>query len=67
MTSVAMIAGMIPVAAALGAGGEARRSLGIATIGGVISSTILTLLVVPSLYLAIEEGMARLKMRRQRK
>ena len=67
MTSVAMIAGMIPVAAALGAGGEARRSLGIATIGGVISSTILTLLVVPSLYLAIEEGMARLKLRRLRK
>ncbi|MCX6110738.1 MAG: efflux RND transporter permease subunit [Proteobacteria bacterium] len=64
MTSVAMIAGMVPVAAALGAGGEARRSLGIATIGGVISSTFLTLLVVPSLYLAIEEAMAWVRKRR---
>ena len=54
MTSVAMIAGMIPVAAALGAGGAARQGLGIATIGGVISSTVLTLLVVPNLYVAIE-------------
>lgn len=54
MTSVAMIAGMIPVAAGLGAGGAARQGLGIATIGGVISSTILTLLVVPNLYLAVE-------------
>jgi HAE1 family hydrophobic/amphiphilic exporter-1 len=54
MTSVAMIAGMIPVALGLGASGEARRALGIATIGGVISSTVLTLLVVPSVYLAID-------------
>ena len=67
MTSVAMIAGMIPVAAALGAGGEARRSLGIATIGGVISSTFLTLLVVPSLYLAIEAAMAWGRNRSQRR
>jgi HAE1 family hydrophobic/amphiphilic exporter-1 len=54
MTSVAMVVGMIPVAAGLGSGGEARRTLGIATIGGVLSSTALTLLVVPSLYVAIE-------------
>ena len=57
MTSVAMIAGMVPVAAALGAGGEARRSLGIATIGGVVSSTLLTLLIVPSIYVATEAVM----------
>jgi HAE1 family hydrophobic/amphiphilic exporter-1 len=54
MTSVAMIAGMIPVAFGLGASGEARKALGVATIGGVISSTVLTLLVVPSVYLAID-------------
>ncbi len=55
MTSVAMIAGMLPIATALGSGGAARQSLGIATIGGVLSSTFLTLLVVPSLYIAIED------------
>jgi HAE1 family hydrophobic/amphiphilic exporter-1 len=54
MTSVAMIAGMIPVATGIGASGASRASLGIATIGGVVSSTLLTLLVVPSLYVAIE-------------
>jgi HAE1 family hydrophobic/amphiphilic exporter-1 len=56
MTSVAMIAGMVPVAMGLGSGGAARRTLGIATIGGVVSSTFLTLLVVPSLYLMIDWG-----------
>ncbi|MEI8026386.1 MAG: efflux RND transporter permease subunit [Pseudomonadota bacterium] len=61
MTSVAMIAGMIPVAAGLGAGGGARQGLGIATIGGVISSTLLTLLVVPNLYVAIEKVKDRFK------
>ena len=58
MTSVAMIVGMLPVAMGLGAGGSARRALGIATIGGVISSTILTLIVVPNLYLFIEKIIA---------
>lgn len=59
MTSVAMIAGMIPIASGLGAGGAARKSLGIATIGGVISSTILTLCIVPNLFIWI----SRLKKR----
>ncbi len=55
MTSFAMIAGMLPVALGLGSGGAARASLGIATIGGVISSTLLTLLVVPNIYVWVEE------------
>jgi multidrug efflux pump subunit AcrB len=54
MTSIAMIVGMLPVATGLGAGGAARQSLGISTIGGIISSTFLTLLVVPNLYVVIE-------------
>ena len=54
MTSVAVIFGMVPVALGLGSGGAARQALGIATIGGVISSTLLTLFVVPNLYVAIE-------------
>jgi HAE1 family hydrophobic/amphiphilic exporter-1 len=55
MTSIAMGAGMLPIALGIGAGGSARQALGVATIGGVISSTILTLLVVPSFYLLIEK------------
>jgi HAE1 family hydrophobic/amphiphilic exporter-1 len=54
MTSIAMIVGMIPVATGWGAGGAARMPLGIATVGGVMSSTILTLFVVPNLFIFIE-------------
>jgi HAE1 family hydrophobic/amphiphilic exporter-1 len=54
MTSVAMIVGMLPIATGWGAGGAARMPLGIATIGGVVSSTILTLFVVPNLFVWIE-------------
>ena len=50
MTSAAMIVGMLPVALGMGAGGATRKALGITTIGGVISSTVLTLLVVPNLF-----------------
>jgi HAE1 family hydrophobic/amphiphilic exporter-1 len=50
MTTMALIAGMLPVAIGAGVGGDFRRSLGIAVIGGVITSTVLTLLVVPTFY-----------------
>ncbi|MDE1011413.1 MAG: efflux RND transporter permease subunit, partial [Paraburkholderia fungorum] len=47
MTTLAMIFGMLPLAAALGEGGEQRGPLGQTVIGGVITSSILTLVVVP--------------------
>jgi len=50
MTSVAIIAGMIPVAIGAGEGGDFRAPLGRAVIGGVITSTVLTLLVIPTFY-----------------
>ncbi len=50
MTSVAIIAGMIPVALGVGEGGDFRAPLGRAVIGGVITSTVLTLLVIPTVY-----------------
>jgi HAE1 family hydrophobic/amphiphilic exporter-1 len=50
MTSLAVIAGMLPVAIGHGEGGDLRSPLGRAVIGGVITSTILTLLVVPTFY-----------------
>ena len=54
MTTFALIAGMTPVALGLGEGGEFYRPLAIAIIGGTITSTILTLLVVPTFYDSIE-------------
>ncbi|TFW28075.1 efflux RND transporter permease subunit [Massilia arenosa] len=54
MTTFALIAGMLPVALGLGEGGEFYRPLAIAIIGGTITSTFLTLLVVPTFYDSIE-------------
>jgi multidrug efflux pump subunit AcrB len=62
MTTFALIAGMLPVALGLGEGGEFYRPLAIAIIGGTITSTLLTLLVVPTFYDSIEiakDGMSR--------
>ena len=50
MTTFALIAGMIPVALGVGEGADFRAPLGIAVIGGVITSTVLTLLVIPTVY-----------------
>ena len=67
MTTFALIAGMMPVALGLGEGGEFYRPLAIAIIGGTITSTILTLLVVPTFYDSIEIARDRMmvKMRRR--
>lgn len=50
MTTLALIAGMIPVALGLGEGADFRAPLGRAVIGGVITSTVLTLVVIPTIY-----------------
>lgn len=54
MTTFALIAGMLPVAIGMGEGGEFYRPLAISIIGGTITSTLLTLLVVPTFYDSIE-------------
>jgi hydrophobic/amphiphilic exporter-1 (mainly G- bacteria), HAE1 family len=54
MTTFALVAGMMPVAIGVGEGGEFYRPMALAIIGGVIVSTLLTLLVVPSFYDSIE-------------
>jgi HAE1 family hydrophobic/amphiphilic exporter-1 len=54
MTTFALIAGMLPVAIGLGEGGDFYRPMAVAIIGGTITSTILTLLVVPTFYDSIE-------------
>jgi multidrug efflux pump subunit AcrB len=54
MTTFALIAGMLPVAMAYGESGQFYQPLAIAIIGGTITSTLLTLLVVPTFYDSIE-------------
>jgi multidrug efflux pump subunit AcrB len=55
MTSTAMILGMMPVAMSLGAGAEWRAPMAHATIGGLITSTLLTLVVVPVIYTLLDD------------
>ena len=55
MTTVAMIAGMIPLALGIGPGAEARAPMAHAIIGGLVTSTILTLVVVPVVYTLFDD------------
>jgi HAE1 family hydrophobic/amphiphilic exporter-1 len=55
MTTLALIAGMIPVALGRGEGADFRAPLGRAIIGGVITSTFLTLLVIPTIYEILDD------------
>jgi len=50
MTTIAMIAGMMPIALGIGAGSEVRSPMAIAVIGGLITSTLLTLVAIPVIY-----------------
>jgi HAE1 family hydrophobic/amphiphilic exporter-1 len=50
MTAIATIAGVLPTAIGIGTGAEARRPMAVAILGGMISSTFLTLYVVPAIY-----------------
>ena len=59
MTSVATIMGALPIALGLGAGSISRRPLGYAIVGGVFVSTLLTLLLVPAVWLLVEGLRAR--------
>jgi HAE1 family hydrophobic/amphiphilic exporter-1 len=65
MTTFALVAGMLPVAIGFGESGAFYRPMAVAIIGGIITSTLLTLLVVPTFYdsieLARERWVARLK------
>lgn len=56
MTSLAMIAGMIPMALALGSGAEETAPLGRAVIGGLLFATIATLGILPSVFAAVQGG-----------
>jgi hydrophobic/amphiphilic exporter-1 (mainly G- bacteria), HAE1 family len=54
MTTMAVIFGMFPVALALGEGGETRAPMAVTVIGGLVTSTLLTLVVVPVVYTLLD-------------
>lgn len=64
MTTTAMILGMVPLALSLGAGSEWRAPMAHATIGGLITSTLLTLVVVPVIYTLLDD-LAQWRQRRR--
>jgi HAE1 family hydrophobic/amphiphilic exporter-1 len=55
MTALSTIAGMIPVAIGLGAGSESRAPMGTAIVGGLVTSTLLTLVVIPVVYSLMDD------------
>jgi multidrug efflux pump subunit AcrB len=56
MTTASTILGMLPLALGLGAGAELRQPMAVAIIGGLLTSTLLSLVVVPVLYTLLEDG-----------
>jgi hypothetical protein len=56
MTTFAMIFGMLPVALGVGEGAETRSPMGVAVIGGLLTSLFLTLVVVPAAYDLFDDG-----------
>jgi HAE1 family hydrophobic/amphiphilic exporter-1 len=66
MTTLAMIFGMLPLALGLGAGAELRQAMGVGVIGGLLTSTLLTLLAVPVAYSLLDDFMELLRRPRRR-
>jgi HAE1 family hydrophobic/amphiphilic exporter-1 len=59
MTTIAMVIGMLPLALASGAGAEWKNGMAWALIGGLTSSMLLTLVVVPVMYIIIDKIKSR--------
>ncbi|MBD2113877.1 MULTISPECIES: efflux RND transporter permease subunit [Cyanophyceae] len=63
MTTVSSVLGMVPIALGFGAGAELRQPMAVAIIGGLLTSTLLSLVVVPVLYTLLEDGWLKLTKR----
>jgi outer membrane protein len=61
MTTMAMILGMLPAAFGVGEGGEFRAPMSLATIGGLITSTLLTLVLIPVAYMLLDRIIVRVR------
>ena len=61
MTAISTVAGILPVALGLGAGGASRAPMGIAVAGGMTTSTLLTLYVVPVVYSLIDDMLEKVQ------
>jgi HAE1 family hydrophobic/amphiphilic exporter-1 len=66
MTSLATIAGILPIAIGFGDASESRRPLGVVAVGGLVTSTMLTLFVIPVFYTIFDDLGARFRRTRQR-
>jgi Cu/Ag efflux pump CusA len=64
MTTLAMGAGMLPIAIGLGADGNFRAPLGVSVIGGLVTSTLLSLVVVPATYSVVGDFTDKWRRRR---